>query len=658
MPQRDNPLSLTVLKELDPSTFKNTFRRLVRRIERDDHARSEWLEIISDVEEQLRGKETRKSKPWKGASELSVPLTKKLLRRWLPVLYNLIAFADPVSHFKASEPNAAAKSPEVEEFFTWLLRDYMDNTLDEIQYLVYDIGAKGCGYLGVSWDYRTELESRVALVENIFPNGAPPDVRVIAQTLQQQYDLPQVTPDIQRAAQEIADGAKYVRLSFQHVVADKPRIVRHDPAFVVVPPDSGASHEAEYVALIHDYTASQLRQMARDGVLDPKRVEGLIKQAGDDEVDDKEDRTRKSRRHDNLRADYLNRKTQHDVGVENSIEDKPIRVYQVYCHLDYNRDGIGERCVLWYSPIGDNTILAVHPFVFSFRYWPVFRFDYEKVDRRPYIAQGMGQQLKDIQSQYTKQYRATSDAIDIQLAPVFQMRFTSKLQPRTVKWGPGRIMPVTQVGDIAPVEKSPLNLHEYLRERGELKAFAEEMVGSIDAALAATGSKLERRTAFEVQQVSGQIEAVQGMDSAIFQLVMGRVFQCVWELWLDFGPDVIYFNVTGKRVPKPFRKSENNHKYQLTPAGTPGNTNRSSELQRALQVTQILMQIAPDMVNRGYAVEWIARLIDPRMVERIILPQAMQQTQQIIQQAAAAVAQGDVPASMQALMATGAGGGA
>jgi len=635
MPQRSNPLSIDVLGELNWDGFEKTFSQLTKRIDKDDSARQEWAGKIQDIERQLRGKEPRNNKPWPHATEISIPLTKKLLRRWLPVIYNLVAYADPVCHFKANDAQAASFNAKVEDFFTWLVRDYMDETLTEVQFLCYDIGAKGMGYLGVGWDYRTELESRVVPVDNIFPQGLPQDLGQIVQALQQQYEIEQPTKELLAVAQKIAQGAKFVRISYRKVITDKPQIVRHDPLYVIVPPESGAAHEAEYVCLAHEFTASELRQRALDGFFDKTAVEKLIEAAG------KTAEGNEKRRFDQVAGSNAQRDKQNMAGVSTDRDGKPFKVYQVYCKLDYNGDGIDERCVLWYSPLGAIR-LALSPFVFSFPYWPVFRFDYEKVDRRPYLSQGMGEQLQALQSHYTKQFRATDDAIDIQLAPVFQLRSSSKFQPRTIKWGPGKFIPVTEIGDVAPVEKSPFNLYQYVQNRGETKSFAEEMVGSIDAALASTGKSLERRTAFEVQAVSGQIEAVQGMDSAIFQQTMAKVFQCVWQLWMDLGPDVVYYNVVKEPFPQLFRKSEHNYKFQLTPAGTPGNTNRQAELGRTLNIVQILAPTpAGQMLNWQFIAERIAGLLDQRLAKQIILPPPQQQAQGLLQQAAAQLTQGN-----------------
>ena len=648
---RPNPVSLEVLGELNFAGFEDKFASLAERISRDDSARAEWIEKVLKIEKQLRGKEDRKHKPWEHASELSIPLTKKLLRRWLPVMYGLVAHADPICWFKATIAGAVSVVDAVEDFFTWMTLDYMDGTLSEIQLLLHNIGAKGLGYLGVSWDYATEIESRVIMVDNIFPQGLPPTIDAVVQALQAQYEIAQPTDDLLAAAQKILQGAKFVRITYRTCIKDKPKIVSHDPLYVIVPPESGPSHLAEYVCLVHEFTASELRQLAQDGILESAAIQRLVADRQAHPV--VKDHDNRQPMH-SMNSDNVRRTLQNEAGVSADQDSKPFRVHQVYCRLDYNGDGIDERCILWYAPGSDNVRLACHVFPFSFRKWPIFRFDYEQVDRRPYLAQGMGEQLSDIQSQYTKQYRATSDAIDVQLAPVFQMRMGSQLSPRSIKWGPGKIIPVTEVGDIMPVEKSPFNLHQYLQDRGELKMFAEEMVGSIDAALASTGRHLERRTAFEVQSVGGQIEAMQGMDAAIFQQIMQHVWQCVWELWLDLGPDQIYYQVVGEQMPRLFRKSEYNYKFQLTPAGTPGNTNRQAELQRYLMAADFFMKYMPDIMNRPFIAERIAKLIDRRTAGQLILPQAQQQTQMLLAQAANQIAKGGV---LDIMPGQGAGGG-
>lgn len=649
MSVRGNPLSIQVLGELDKEALKEQFHDLAQRIDADDQARAGWCEEGRVIDQQLRGRDERKKKPWKHASEISLPLSKKLLKRWLPGLYNLIALADPVCQFFAPNAEAATRAPTCELFFDWLTKVHMDCTLEQILLMLNDLGSKGTGFLGVDWDYRTEEESRVVSVQSLWPQGVPNDPAQILSVLIRQYELEKqvqaLKPQLIDVAQKIMDGAEYVRMSYRRVVADKPRIVRHDPYSVVVPISEGPSHLADYICLQRDLTKSRLRQMAQDGILNAEAVEELFQEQG------------KSVQGGGAGAgDHAKQEASRDRGLQDNSEpkNKPIRVHQVFCLLDKNGDGIGERVILWYAPAGKK-ILAIHDSPFSFHYWPVFRFDYEKSDPRPWMAHGLGTDLSPLQAAYNKQYRAMSDAIDIQLCPVFQKRVTSKFQPRSFQWGPGGIMEVEQIGDITPVEKSPLNIHEYSAVRHELKAFGEELAGSLDALLQSTGAQLERRTAFEVQALVGQIGAIQGMDSANFQATMALVFQALWELWMDFGDPEIFFTVTNEQQPVLFKKSEHNYKYRLIPAGTPGNTNRQSQLALAMQLLQITAQVAPNETNRLFLVFYIANLIDPRLSKQLFLPPAQQQLQMMLAQLAKQVAAGELPAAMDTMIKMGAG---
>jgi hypothetical protein len=659
---RPNHLSLSVLGELNFEGFDAALKRLKTRIEQDDSARDQWIQTAYETEQQLRSKVERQHPPWKGACELSPPLTKKLLRRWIPVVYNLFAHADPLCYFKTGTAQAAYLAPKAEEFFNWLVKDYMLDVGAELALLGYGVGSRGQDYIAVDWDYRTELETRVAIVANIFPAGVPSDVQAIITRLAAEYEISAPTrvqlAQLQEAAQKILIGAQAVRVESRCVIADRPRMWYFPTESVIVPPDSGQSTEAEYVCLKFDMTPDQLRRMAFDGVLNPKAVEELISRVAQPPKKTEPEAPFPIRRFDDSIGDQMERDKMTLSGVQAEIGTNTIRIYKIYCWMDRNGDGIEERIILWVSPLEDFLVLAAYDFPFSFKMWPVVRFDYERVSRRPYQAQGIGQQIKAIQEQYTRQYRATADAIDIQLAPVFQARVTSGQMGRNIKWAPGKVIPVMQVGDIAPVEKSPFNLHEYLQDRGELKLFAEEMVGSIDAALAATGRSLERRTAFEVQAVSGQIEAMQGMDAALWQQSMAKVFQIIWGMWLDLGPEEVYFNVTGEQIPKLFQKSQYRHQFQLIPAGTPGNTNRAAELQRNVQAVQVIAPFAGDVLNRTFIASLIFRLIDPRMVGQAILPEAQQQAMAVLRSAATAIAQGDIPESMKAFGGTGSSGAA
>lgn len=651
-----------MLKELDSTRFDDAFKALVQRIQGDNDARAGWISDCNEVRKLIDGKDKRLKKPWPWASELSIPLLKKLLRSWKPMLYNLVAAANPVASFRAGTGAAAQRTGVCEDWFSWLVREHMTDTLSEFQYMLDAVGGdRGMGYLVASWDYLTELESRVIVVANLWPDGPPNDVEAIVRTIVEQYDLQGIDESqlkqLITAAAEIISGAPYVKVTYRRTISDRPKLQYFDPFRVIVPINSGYPEAADYVCLMHDFTPSELRQGALDGHYNAEAVNKLL---------EKIESPSKGNLHNQIKAvtdtqdgDQVKLQQQIDAGINGIQDDGTIRVYQVYVKLDINSDGIDERCVLWYCP-WDQSILALFEYPFSFHYWPVFRFDYEKVDRRPYISRGIGHILRDIQKELNGLHRGMMDAVDIELSPTFQMRMTAGIDPKAVRFGPGAVIPVQQVGDIGPIQTPQLNLPAYLQTKGELQGFGEETIGSVNSALAATGRNLERRTAFEVQKVSGAIDAIQTMDAAAFQTTCQKLWQCIWEMWLDLGPEEVFFQVTGEEMPRPFKKSEHNYHYQLVPAGTPGNTNRQAEMGKAMQMLELALKLPPDILDLRVVARYTFALIDRRLANMAMMTQEQGQEQQILRQAATMMGTGKgVTPDMQAMMGRGrlAGGG-
>jgi len=649
---KQNPLSIKVLQSLDLQAHKHDIKRITQAIELEKGNRGKWSTNIRKVRKLVDGTEKRKHKPWPNASDTCIPLIKRQLRRWKPSLYNLYALADPLCAFYASDIQGLEMVEPAERFFDWLVKVHMDDTDDQIQYLVNYIGRDGSGYLGVSWDYKTSVQSRIVSVENIFPEGLPKDPQQIMGVLVAQYELnvvdQRVVEMLNIATQKIQAGAPFVQISYDKVVKNKPKIITYDPTFVVTPAHSSSAHEAPWVAILHEMTKNELLQKVKDGFFMEEAVQKLLENAKGNIND-----TPPSSPQASTEGPYNKNTRLQDAGICSTNNNYP--VYQVYCHIDWNGDGIKERAVLWYTDkMGAPEVLALFPYSMSMDHWPIFRFDYERTEPGPYLSQGMGRMLMPLQKQLNKQYRARSDAIDIQLAPVFQKRITGGLRSRNIKWGPGRVIDVQEIGDLAPVEKSAFNLHEYLNSESVIENYADTLVGSLVNDLQATGKKLERRTATEVGQVSQTSEAMASMDSACFQSTMRLVWQALWQMWLDFGDREIYYHITNEKTPELFKKADYDKNFQLMPTGTPGNTNKNNQLRKTMQLLEMAMNDPTRSFNIPYLIHRVATLIDDRMADAALMPQAQQVAIQTIQQAAKLISAGDLPPDTQAMLTSGA----
>ena len=614
--ERENPISIHVLKQLDWSRFESKFEDLHQQITAADDARQNWLRECNEIYAMLRGEDKRHNKPWKDASELSIPLIAKMLRRVVPKIYSLFADRNPLMNFYVGRPEDAENATNAEEFFTWLVRVYMDGTFREMALHATTYALLGQSYIGVHWDYRTRNVSRVVVASDLWPNGVPKEPEAVKQALITQYDLRPDIVGLEEAVQQLLEGAPYVRITNRRVLADKPVLRWYHPRRVIVPPHSEACENAEWICLVHTLRLQQIREMARDGFFDPVVAEKMFSEINANAEEEEEGE----------------RKDQEDRGVYAQRDKDKVTLYQVYCLLDIDGDGVDERVVLWYSPVTKHR-LAFHRFPFSFDHWPVFRADFETLDRRPYISRGIGQYLKDIQKQYNKEMRATADAIDIQLAPVFLRKVTGKLMPRTFTWGPAKVIPVTTDNEIQMMEKSVLNLHQYLQSRTELEAFAEDLIGSLETSLVRTGRRIERRSATEVSQLAGIMQSIDTMDQLNFLEHLSHVYQTIWQMWLDLGPNEIYYHVLGQTVPKVFVKAEQHYRFRLVPLDEPL-LSRNTQLQALFQVAQFAAQLAPQKIDWDFVIRRIVQLLLPRYADRIVLPLMEQQGFQAIERVA------------------------
>lgn len=653
-----NPISVEVLGQLNFSGLQQTLDDLSKRITQDDEARSSWVTECKSVRQLIDGKDERKGKPWPSASETSVPMLKRALRRWKPTLFNLVWQSDPVCSFWSGSPKAMIAAPEYEQFFNWLVKFSMDNVSKELQLMLENLGGdRGMGYLMVSWDYRSELCSRVVVADKIAAPEQRQDLNLLTQTILAEYDLDQNSQEdvtaAADAANKIAAGAQFVRISYRRLTANKPKLVSVDPFDVIVPPHSTDSHTADYVCVRHRLTADELRQMAVDRILDPKAVgEVLASVQSDGAMTAAAGFGNAGVGTTGAGVEQYETDLEQKRGINGTSKEYRREIYQIYCRADYNGDGVKERCLIWYDK-ETKTPLAVLPFVYPFDHWPVFRIDFEIISRRPYISRGIGHTFRDLQQHLNKLYRARSDAIDITLAPVFYQRNTSGNRARKIRWSPGMVIDVQQAGDFGEVQRNPWNLQQYMQAEGEIQGFVDQTLGNVTSDLAASGRRLERRSGAEATAVAAASAAMNMMEAVSFQEAMKLVWQAVWDLWLEMGPAEEFFFVQGMPEPAVVRKSEIGFVYQLVPAGTPGSVDRQQQLEGGYRMIELGMKDPTGTFNLPAIYQYVAARYDTNLGKIALLPPAQQQQNQILQQAAMALQQEGIVTPM----AGGEGGG-
>lgn len=629
--QRDNPIGIQATGQLRLD-MDTQVRRLHRRIEEADRAREPWLDKQRKLWESRLGVRRRTNFPWPGAANESWPLVDSVFRRWRPAMIRLVLASDPVAYFSATEPQDLEGAATAQLYYHWKFNEIPDvhKTVFE---LVDKIGQYGTCFTLQGWEYKTDKAVRLVRSDSLFPGGveasynafveglasdaaasgqeappAPSPAEFVSAVLQEQYRLdPGVDGDqLAAATQGILAGQPVVRLLYEEVVADRPSWKVLDPLKVIRTPRGTEVSTDDFVAVVHDMTPDALRRMVRDGHLQPGPVEEVLERRGrlmsQDELSFHADR--------GLSQSSGSREMIQQIldtadGISDAEALSPMKetIWQIFTKLDTDGDGLLERVVLWYHPVS-KTLLAANDYVFPFREWPVVEFNFEYTSARPFSARGIPEHLYAHQKIRNRMHNARLDAVAITLSPMFTARTTVGSALRNIRPRPGLIIPVSQVGDIAPLNTDTRPLQFLLQEENVTAQQAEQYIGIFDPSVLAQNTP-ERRTATEVAAVTGVADTVFSADAILFQRSMAKVHRQLWQLIMEFGPDEEFFRVTGEQVPRTALRADLNRNFDIAPAGTPETTSRAVALQNAGRALELALQdqagiLKLDAVYRHY----------------------------------------------------------
>jgi hypothetical protein len=676
---RENPLNISNFDSRITKEVEDKVKELYARVEEGDNARQEWVGKQEKLIRQRKGIRRTKVFPWPGANNHSWPVTDGTIRRWKPGIVALVMQADPVCYFFPQNQKAMAAQPTAQAYYHWRFHDIPGVEETALELVDY-IGQHGMAFTRQGWEYKTERQCRIVRVETLFPNGvqatvdaynqqaaqigaqvqaaiqagqAPPEAaqqvppqmspaEFVAKTLEDEYvvksDNPMEAGQILEATQAILQGAQVVRLYYSLIRADRPGWQVFNPLDVILPPrcPTGEIADASYIGLIHRLSSDDVLRMARDGWFDPTAAQKVADGLKNKSANSGEMQSGIGARTGAWRSAVENALDAAD-GITAATEDEPtVDVFlEMYAKLDLDGDGILEKHHLWYHP-STHTVLALHPYANPFFEWPLTLFQFEHTSNRLYSARGIAELLSTFQAQVNKIHNARLDAIQIVLAPMFQMRATAGTIPPNIKFTPGAIIPVQSVGDIQPLQMDVSGLIQSLNEENYVRGMAEQYVGLFDPSVMAENAP-ERRTATEVNAVQSVTQSVYGQDAALFQSAMSKVHRQLWLLELEFGPQELVFRVTGEEMPKLAKKSEISYDYDLVPSGTPANTSKQLAMARAREALQIFWPDQTGTINKNALAKYYFDVLD-RNMSRLMVRTPEQAA--LIQQMMQVVAQG------------------
>jgi len=652
MPDRPYLFSLDVLGPVQlgqtEADEKRNVRALIDQVLSADNARKGWLDRQQALTKLRFGIRRPKTFPWRGASNLSVPLIDPLIRRYRPFLMKLVVEPDPVVEFVGEDPEAVSAERRAESEYNWLFKTHM-RALEPMAYLIDTLLHRGYGITQVGWDYQTEYECRVLNVPDFLLSqkldpAQPPDPAQLVPLLAAEYDVdlrdPRVLGALVKAVERIAAGDAFVKLAFKRVVLDRPAIWDRDPVQVIVPPRTTDYANCEHITVQHVLSLRRLKQMEADGFF----KSGTIKKIIDDRKTASNQRLGENGVIDSpsLSSEQsLDDERERIWGIE---DDDNILLWETYHWFDHDGDGMADRVVSWLHP-RSGTDCGTRPYPYPFRRWPFVQFAFERTSRRYHSPRGISAMLEHLQRGVNTQHNQRLDAMTLRNAPVYQTPVLAGFKARNFRAVPGTVLEMPGGGRMEPLLHDRGAVPEQVNEENMLRSLAESYVGTFDQALQGARGGVENRTATEINAIVQMTAATASMDAILFQLSMQELHSMIWELWMDLGPKEVSIKIngeneqTGEAQLVTIKKSEVNKKFKLFPTGTIANTNHALELAKAKEALTFFANDQTGFINEREIRNWYFGLLDARQARRIVLGPEQAAYIKALKQAAAALQQ-------------------
>jgi hypothetical protein len=667
---------------------------LVDRVKADESSRNEWLTRQEDYYERRYCRLFRNTTwPWPDASDIVMPTIDMTIDRLKAALVQLI-LTKPLATFETTTGELSQQARTDEIYFNWHLLTKSPDFRKQVIYGVDSLLQYGFCIFKIFWDYRTRSARRSFKITSIPPRygqlaaaffqDATQRVRArnrTADILPRRAEQEQIRDEVFRGVAEqlardhgidveekegeaairgIVAGIKdpqrkaEVQYTTREVEANNVRVVCVDPTDFIVP--GNALELQDLDRLVHRLwlTPQTFHQRARDHGWKEKDIQKVF-----DRVERKGPQGRVYR----AGREGIDWVRDSREGVHPLNTDTLIEVWEVHLHHDLDGDGVPEKAWTIIQPDVGTALKPLRPEPYWHGKWPFVQTRFELNDARFHSSRGIPEKIDDLDIEITKVHRAKLNNLDL-LAPSFQYRLGSEINPDNFTFIPGRMYPVLNVGDVAPLPIPDVTIPNE-REENSLLTWNERYIGSLEN-VANQQNISEARTATEVRALQSSNRITLSLRGLTVQVAIKDLYDQAWDLMNQFGDAQEYQRVTGF----PMRRKtmeEIRRDYNITPVGTIETADPVLEAQKAFIRFQTLYQIwlqngGNPIINGTHSLDisealirWLERdnVLDARAIIRQLSPDEIQQVQQQEQarQARREAVEDNVPVSIEDLRA-------
>lgn len=598
---------------------------LLKNVETDLQDReSRDLKLLRWYKKRYGIRPSKKNFPFPGASNTHIALTDEKIRKLKPNFTNLAIEGDPVVTFMpvGNTPLSAARN--VSLFMHWLLMYYMrlargHSFFRNLALIIDRMLERGKGYAKVVWDYDFVERTRIIDLEKI------PDV------IKEQIYNPLVTDEelemvlirettlnpadaddkkeMRNVIEQFKRGEQILKFRERRDLYNGPRVVAIDDKDLILPRYTTDIQSVDRICHILHYSENDLKKEEESGKFEnvgaviENRKKGTGRRPGSDIIRISPMQTLESLK-----------KSREGIG-EYETTTELIDIYEIYTYYDVNGDDIEEKVVIDVDP-KTQQILRFIEYPYEHEKWPFIIFDYEFNDDRFYSQRGLPECLDPYQTIATNQENAKLDRMT--LANSFQFKYKiGSVNTSNIRFIPSQGIGVKRMEDLEAFQIPNIDF-SYDKEMEKIRGLAESYIGQPDFDLGSFSKGKERRTAFEVSEMVNLGKQLFSFDSMLFKDSLFELYDQIFELWMQYGPDDVYVAVTGQEQPLHLTKQQLRGNFVIVPSGEITLLARTLAEQKAFALLELATKDQSGAIDQYNAWENYLIKFAPRESKRML----------------------------------------
>lgn len=672
MASKQNPSALSTKPLPQGADFRELFiPKLQHDLSDDARAMDSWLAQKQDAYER-RYQQKQKSGvnfPWPGASNFNYPAADIEIDQAKPSLLNVVFGGKRIADCIALNPESQAQATKAGQAMEYLLRYRMGERGVPDFWKQTSFSADSFLQHGVSVDkqfysylveWRTESYTRETLPDALKSIQVVDEVSPEEQQQYQQMGLlvvprkqwaeyaPKVKDlviatfgfDSSEKSDRVACAKvidfikankpdKVLEFATMAVIEDTPRTVNVPIEQILLPAGARSITGASRVA--HDmwFTENDLALRSYNGLWDEKAVQQVMD-------------TAKSQRSPGNYGVQGNRmwtsmedRSGAMFGSGTQNEDAQFKITEAYC---YKRDdhGVPQPVVITLER-QSGAVLRAQPYDYAHGAWPFVSSHYEMNDQAYFSSRGIPEKIEGLEKHMTAMMRAELNGLMMATSQSFTYRVNSGINPQKLRWMPHLMIPVRSQDDFKPV---PTNTSVLALERPMM--MMQNLITKVTGGRMNTTVNEMRQdrppTATQVSEQSRYSQSSHGLRAMYFQHGRGQIYNQLWSLWQQFGPESFYATVTGEALQK-MTQQDIRGDFKFLPVGSIKDMDPGFRTQEAMQMLDVLMRsepyvqqdprYVPDMVG---AVKEVMDRICPTASARLLRPRSPEEQQQFMEQ--------------------------